>query len=80
MGKIVRERRGDKLITLYTTHCPKCTVLETKLKSKGVVFDINENEEEMISKGFQSLPVLTVDGNNLDFMAAIKWVNELGVN
>lgn len=68
------------MITLYTTHCPKCTVLETKLKSKGVEFDINENEEEMINKGFQSLPVLSVDGNDLDFMAAIKWVNELEVN
>lgn len=65
------------MITLYTTHCPKCTVLEKKLESKNIKFDVNENEEEMQERGFQSLPVLEVDGNTLDFIEAVKWVNEV---
>ena len=67
------------MIILYTTHCPKCTVLEKKLESKNIKFDVNENEEEMQERGFQSLPVLDVDGNTLDFIEAVKWVNEVNV-
>ncbi len=62
-------------VTLYTTHCPKCRVLEAKLNSKKVDFNIIDNEELMIEKGFQSAPMLEVDDNIMNFGEAIKWVN-----
>ena len=62
-------------VTLYTTHCPKCRVLEAKLNSKNVDFNIIDNEELMIEKGFQSAPMLEVDDNIMNFGEAIKWVN-----
>lgn len=62
-------------VTLYTTHCPKCRVLEAKLNSKKVDFNIIDNEELMIEKGFQSAPMLEVDDNVMNFGEAIKWVN-----
>ena len=58
-------------VTLYTTHCPKCNVLTTKLKSKGVDY------EEITDKGFMSAPMLEVDGKIMTFVEAIKWVNEV---
>lgn len=61
-------------IVLYTTHCPKCTVLERKLNEKGVNYSINEDVDEMIRRGFQSAPVLSVNGDMLDFSKALRWI------
>lgn len=62
---------------LYSTGCPKCNVLKTKLTQKGVDFELIEDADAMISKGFMSAPMLEVDGNAMDFMDAVKWVNAL---
>lgn len=61
---------------LYTTHCPKCTVIEKKLQRAGIEYDICEDIEVMESKGFTQLPVLEVNEKVLDFVAANKWVGE----
>ena len=63
-------------IVLYSTGCPKCTVLEKKLTDKGVSYAINRDVDEMINIGIESIPVLKVDGELLNFADAIKWVNE----
>lgn len=62
---------------LYSTGCPKCNVLKKKLTQKGVDFKLIEDADAMISKGFMSAPMLEVDGNAMDFMDAVKWVNAL---
>ena len=61
---------------LYTTHCPKCTVLAKKLQKANIEYDICEDTDIMQSKGFTTLPILEVNGENLDFASAIKWVGE----
>ena len=61
---------------LYSTNCPKCKVLETKLKSKNIEFEICNNIDLMLSKGIQQAPYLEVDNELMDFSNAIKWVNE----
>lgn len=63
-------------VILYTTHCPKCIVLEKKLKSKNIEYTENTDTDLMISKGFLSTPMLEVDGNIMDFKAANTWINE----
>ena len=64
------------MITLYTTHCPKCNVLKSKLDSKNIEYKIVEDVDIMQNKGFSSAPILEVDNEMLDFVNAIKWVNE----
>lgn len=66
--------------TLYTTNCPKCRVLETKLKQKNIEFDIVDDENVMIEKGFMEAPMLEVDNNYKNYNESIKWLNELGVD
>ena len=61
-------------ITLYTTHCPKCKVLEAKLAQKNIDFKAIDDEQIMIDKGFMSAPMLEVDGEILDFSGAINWL------
>lgn len=60
------------MIKLYSTHCPKCKILETKLKQKNIQYEECNNIEEMLSKGIQSVPVLEIDGKMLDFGKAIR--------
>ena len=65
------------MITLYSTHCPKCSVIETKLKQKGIQFKINEDIEAMKAKGLKTAPALELeDGRILDFSQALAWVRE----
>lgn len=63
---------------LYTTGCPKCKILEAKLKQKGINYTECNDIEEMEKKGLQSAPALEVDGELMEFVAAIKWTNRLG--
>lgn len=68
---------GFNDVILFSTGCPKCKVLEKKLKEKDVDFEKNENTDTMKKMGLTSVPALSVDGNLLNFIEANKWVNEL---
>ena len=63
------------MIKLYTIDCPKCKVLETKLKSKNIDFEIVKDVSIMKDLGITTTPVLDVDGKLLDFIDAINYVN-----
>ena len=66
---------------LYTTHCPKCKVLETKLKKKNIPYEEIEDIDIIQKKGFDNLPILELDnGDLLDFVTANKFVNSLEAN
>ena len=65
------------MITIYTTQtCPKCKILKKKLQEKGIEYQEFNDEDEMQRMGILSVPVMDVDGEQLDFPAAIKYVNE----
>lgn len=66
------------MIKLYSTHCPKCKILEMKLGEKNIQYEIITDEEIMESLGFTSMPMLEVDGQLMDFMEAITWVKQYG--
>lgn len=64
---------------LYTTHCPKCKVIEKKLAEKGLEFELIDDMDEIRKVadkcGVTSAPLLLVDtGEVLDFVAANKWL------
>jgi glutaredoxin len=63
-------------IILYTIDCPKCKVLEKKMKLKGIEFEACHDVEKMRELGISSAPQVQVDGGPLmDFREANKWVN-----
>lgn len=61
-------------VTLFTTHCPKCKVIEKKLAQKNIEYKMVEDINIMKEKGFKSLPMLEVDGQVFNFIEANKWV------
>lgn len=66
------------MVTLYTTGCSRCTVLEKKLDSKQIHYKKEENTDIMLEKGIKSVPVLEVQGQRLNFLEAVQWVNNQG--
>lgn len=66
------------MITLYTTHCPKCNVIAKKLEQKNIPFEYNEDMEEIIALGYRTVPILKVDDQYLNFTEANNWIKEQG--
>lgn len=64
------------MITLYSTHCPKCAMLEKQLRDKQIDFTLCDDIRVMAGKGFREAPILEVSGTALNFVDAIKWVKE----
>lgn len=63
-------------IILYSTDCPKCKVLKTKMNEKGIKYKENKSIDEMLKLGIKSAPVLSVDGKMMDFKSALTYVKE----
>lgn len=62
-------------VVLHSTHCPKCNVLEKKLKQKNIEYEEVNDIEIMKQKGYLSVPVIEVDGVPMDFSTATEWIN-----
>lgn len=65
-------------IVLYSNNCPRCNVLEKKLKQKNISYEEIEDIGIMKEKGYLTVPVLEVDGTSMDFKTAVDWINSLG--
>lgn len=62
-------------ITMYSTNCPKCRVLEMKLKMKGIAHSVVTDVDEMVAKGMTSAPALEVDGKLMGFKESMAWLS-----
>lgn len=63
-------------VTLYTTNCPKCKILETKLERKNIPYSVVTDVSVMLKKGFAQAPMLEVDGDLKTFAEANTWVED----
>ena len=61
-------------VVFYSTHCPKCKVLEAKLKQKGIVYEEINDTTIMQEKGFEFMPVLEVNNKVYSFKEAVDWI------
>ena len=68
------------MVVLYSTGCPQCNVLKTKLDNKGIEYELVTDEDVMIAKGFMAAPILEVDGEVMPFSSAISWVRQKGIS
>lgn len=63
-------------VILYSTGCPKCSILKKKLDEKNIPYDTVSDVDYMVALGIEQVPVLSVNGDIMEFAQAIKWVNE----
>lgn len=71
------------MVTLFSTGCPKCKVLEAKLKQAGIQFRVVTDLDVIVAYGFLSLPILMTDGTRktYDFNQALRWIaDQTGVD
>ena len=64
-------------INFYTIHCPKCDVLEKRLNNKNIKYNLITNTVVMQQKGFDTMPMLEIDGRSMAFSDAVKWINSV---
>ena len=51
------------MIKIYTSLiCPKCNIIKSKMKTKGIEYEEINDENILEQKGFTFLPVLEDDG------------------
>lgn len=70
---------SDTRYIVYTTHCPKCNVLETKLKRSSIAYDVTDDIQPVIDAGFMTAPILydKVEDKYYQFADAIKYINSI---
>lgn len=67
------------MITLYSTNCPKCKIIEQKLEQYNIPYLKINNIDEMIELGLEEVPVVKdSSGEFFDFIAANQLLNEKG--
>ena len=68
-------------MTLYSTGCPKCRVLEVKCRQKNLPINIVTDAGTVVEIGkannILSAPILEADGKYYDFAAAVKLINNI---
>ena len=64
-------------IVFYSTGCPKCKVLKSKLDSKNIEYKTVTDTDEMIKLGMTIVPFLTIDGEIKDFKESVDYINSL---
>lgn len=62
-------------VTLYSTGCPQCEVIKSKLRNSNIKFKENSDIEVMKNKGIFKVPVLEVDGRYMGILEANSWIN-----
>lgn len=63
-------------IIVYTTHCPKCKVLEKSLIAANLEYAMVEDVEKILSLGITEVPCMEVNGELMNFKMAMLWVKE----
>lgn len=63
------------MITLFSTNCPKCKVLEKKLNDKKIEYKIETDIDKMFELDITQVPMLMIDDKLYDFSKAVEWVN-----
>lgn len=62
---------------LYTTNCPLCSVLKTKLNQKNISYEIISDKDVILAEGIKHVPVLEVDGQKLNYGEALEFLREV---
>ena len=62
-------------VILYSTNCPRCKILKSKLDKKGITYSVVDDVDKMLNMGMTVVPVLEVDGVRMSFKEAINWIN-----
>ena len=58
-------------ITVYSTNCPNCKLLEDYLEKKGLDYEKISDVDVMLEKGCDHVPMVELDGVVMEMDAAM---------
>lgn len=68
-------------VMFYSTGCPKCKVVELKLKQANIEYQVVSDVDAVVKfgkeHGIGSAPILAVDDIVMDFSQAISYLREI---
>ena len=64
-------------IIFYTIECPRCMILEKKMKAKGLKYTKVMDTRIFEEKGIDLFPMIEVDDKLLTYLEAIKYINNI---
>lgn len=62
------------MIKLYTIHCPQCNVLKKKLDAASISYTLIDDRNWLKENGYNLFPILEVNGKQMNFSEARKWL------
>ena len=62
-------------ITMYSTGCPNCKRLESRLKAANLTYNICNDLNKLKELNFSNIPMLDIDGTLFGYRPAINWIN-----
>jgi hypothetical protein len=76
MNDIIKTNTDSDLV-LFSTGCPKCTILKKKLDSKNIKYEVTDNLEPLVENHIMSIPVLykRSEDKYMTFADAVAFVN-----
>lgn len=63
-------------VKLYSTNCPKCRVLEIKLRQKNIPHTVVTDMEKIVGTGHRTVPLLEADGKIMEFTEALEFIRK----
>ncbi len=64
-------------VTIFTTECPVCKMLESKLDSKNIKYSKVTDTNVMLNLGISSVPMLKVNEEMMDTKKAMEFISNL---
>lgn len=64
-------------VILYSTGCPNCKILKKRLDAVGIKYSEETSIDTIMALGITTVPVLSVNGELLDYRNALVYINEL---
>ena len=61
---------------LYSAHCPCCEALEERLRQTEIEYAVVSDTGQILALGITRVPILEINGQKLNYPAAIRWLNE----
>lgn len=65
----------DEIVLYSSSTCGMCKMVKDALKKAKISFNVNQDENYMLSHGISNIPILEVNGKRMNAQEAIKWIN-----
>lgn len=76
-----KEKETNKMVEFYSSHCPKCIVLENLMKQKGIEYKYIDNSNIYMpiaeENNIMSMPFAKVDGKILNTKELQNYIMEV---